>query len=296
MRLPCERYIRLCALRGQPTVQIHRALTRLSYPPPDQIPELEVGVRRVVEECAQIPQTSNGPSDTVLTNWQLQSAWNDPNLLREVEYISRYPDLRRFIDMCLIAGTMPRDVKKMLETRQNVFLDPEVLVLYQHLIMDMTILAEYEADLFFEVHLQGDIYRNCHALGTDGALFYSGEQVTFNPDEAFEFVCQGAYMKIRELLLFGDAKASAAAVNNYAKAMESAHKMMGPTAAFRKLQARMEQYRIATAPVPSERVGPGLDVAGHLGGRVELVDINSMLEQVLHKFKENLQPQLPSGE
>jgi len=296
MRLPCERYIRLCALRGQPVQQIFKALTQLGYPPPDQIPELEVGVRQIVRECSGVPQTTAGPSEQVLTHWQLQAAWSSPMLLRDVEYAIRYPKLRKFIEMTFIAGAKPAEVQSMLLTRQGITVSEAVLALYQHLVMDMTILAEYEADLFFEVHLYGDTYRTVHALGVDGALFYAGEQVVFNPDEAFEFVCQGSYLKCRELLLYGDAKGTAAAVRSYVGSMETAHKMMGPTVAFRKLQMRMEKFKIATMPVPSTRMGPGIDIAGKLGARVELAEIQDMVDQVLHQFQEVLQPQqLPPG-
>lgn len=294
MRLPCERYIRLCALRGQPTQQIYAALTRLGYPPPERIPELEVGVNRVVRECSGVQQTVEGPPPRALTQWGLQTAWSQPNVLRDVEYIVRYQGIRKFIEMSFIAGTTPHDLRGMLIARKGFHIPVEVLSLYQLLVMDMTVLAEYEADLFFEVHLHGETYRTCHALGVDGALFYSGEQVVFNPDEAFEFVCQGAYLKARELLLYGDAKGTAAAVRNYVTAMKEAHTMMGPTVAFRKLQARMEEFKIATAPIPAAQLGPGLDVVGKLGGRVELAEINDMAEQVLHRFKENLQLP-PSG-
>ena len=213
---------------------------------------------------------------------------NDKHL-REVEYMLRYPELCKFIDMAFISGAVAEEVSGMLRRYREMGIAKEALVLYQHLILDIASLSPYELELFFEVHARGDVYRSCHIIGEEGAAFYAGEEVVFDAEKAFEFVCQGAYLKIRELLLGGDPITAAAPVKNYAAVMETSRKMMGPGLSSKRLRDRVGVISIAVAELQAERVRAGLQVTGRVGARVELAEIQDVLKQVNQCFSEEMQ-------
>ena len=104
MRLPCERYLRVCILRSHTTEHLHRALLLMGYPKAEHVSELNSVILQLQRECAAAENTAAGPSPDVLVRWGLTGALHNDKHLREVEYMLRYPELCKFIDMAFICA------------------------------------------------------------------------------------------------------------------------------------------------------------------------------------------------
>ncbi len=292
MRLPCDRYIRFCTLRGTPSALLYRSLEMLGYPPPDVIPELMASVLQIQSQCAEATAHTGEISDRIKSAWQLTTALGSPELVGQVEYLVRFAGLRKFVDLCLVAGMTPAHVSVKLKETKGLVISDKVVALYQHLMMDLSSLSQWEADAFFDIHLSGDYYRAAYLVGEDGAMFYSGGNLEFDAEAAFGEVCQTAYVKFREVTRGKDAARSSAAARNYTDVMVNAYKQTGQGTAARKLRTLLEGIAVATVPLESERLRAGLQVTGVLGARLSLAEVQDALTQVERLFNERAPKQL----
>ncbi len=286
MRLPCDRYIRLCALRGTPSLVVYKTLELLGYPPPEIVPELMASVTQIQAQCAEATRFTGEPNQRVVQVWQLNTALGSPEIVAEVEYLARFADLRKFIDLCIIAGLSAAQISTRVKEGKGLSISDKVITFYQHLFMDMSLLSQWEADAFFDNHLSGDFYRAAYLVGEEGAMFHAGVTVDFDAEAAFGDVCQTAYVKFREVTRSKDATRASSAAKNYADVMANAYKQTGQGAAAQKLRKLLEGVSIATVPLESERLRAGLQVTGVLGARLSLAEVQEALTQVGQLFNE----------
>jgi len=292
IRFPCERYIWYLVLTGDPNTLIYRKLTRLGYwkkcfcDEHPLFPEIQETLTSLRETVCSIRSHTGALPDDVLLDLGLFSLWSNPRLQWDLQYLIHHSGARELADVLLCGGSDPKDVSEQLFLGRRLTISPDLLALYQAIVLDLHSLTLEERGQFCSLHSDGARLSSAIQYGPREARLLAGLFPAFEASEDLMWCCGASMVRLQEALRSGDSPEA----GRWSGILRGLYELLGPALSFQKLLQILRATKIAAAPLDSARIQPGMDLSGRTSPKVLYAEVQDVHAVVLRNFNEEQRP------